>query len=167
MKVKPVVVNKIPLSDVEIGEVFSFNGVRYIKLADGEDFLDGISAITLNSVDYVEINNNQEICVEQKAFAKYRNFVINHKHNDIIAADLPDTDIYREYIKIIKPYVNEAWYLDNGENDDMHGCEFFYVDKFADLRKGIPNKSITLHVIEKLGIRVVHYFEPYTDVFVR
>lgn len=167
MKVKPIIVYKVPLSDVEIGEVFSFNGIRYIKLADGDDFFDDISAITFNPVAYININDNQDISVEQKVFAKYRNFVINHKHNDLIASDIPDADMYREYINIIKTYVDEDWYIDNGENDGIQGNEFFYADKFADLRKGCPDKPIALHTVEKLGVRVVHYFEPYATVFVK
>ena len=165
MKVKPFEVIKIPMYDVEIGEVFSYNGNNYIKIDCGEEY-DGVTVVTLNPVAYIQVNN-QTKSVEQNAFAEYMKFRTAQKNSDIIDFELPDTDFCKEYAVLLKQHFDDAWYVDNGDNDTLHKDEFFYVNRFSELQKGTPDKQVPFQTIDKLGVRVVCYFEPYAEVFVK
>ena len=165
MKVKPVEVIKLPMYDVEIGETFSHNGVKYIKIDEGEEY-DGVTAITLNPVAQVQVNN-QTKSVEQNAFSEYMKFRTSHKSSDIIEFELPNTEFCQEYRNILKQQLDDAWYVDNGDNDNLYKDEFFYMNRFSEIQKGKPNNQIPLQTVEQLGIRVVCYFEPFAEVFVK
>lgn len=165
MKVKPIVVIKIPMYDVEIGEVFSYNGIRYIKIDSGEEH-DGVTVITLNTINDIQVDN-QTTSVEQQAFGEYIKFRKTQKNSDIIDFELPNTDFCREYASLLKHHFDDAWYVDNGDNDNLYKDEFFYMNRFANLQKGKPDKQVPIHNIDKLGVRVVCFFEPYAEVFVK
>ncbi len=164
MKVKPVEVINIPMYDVEVGEYFSYNGKKYMKIDFGEEY-DGVTAITLNPISYVQVNN-QTTSIEQRAFAEYMKFRTTQKCSDIIDFELPDTDFCQEYSDILKQHLDDVWYVDNGDNDNLYKDEFFYMNRFSELQKGKPDKQIPFQNVDKLGVRVVCFFEPYAEVFV-
>lgn len=165
MKVKPAVVISVPMYDVDIGEVFSYKGIHYIKVDEGEEY-DGVTAIMLNPVAQVKVNS-PKASVEQLAFARYIRFRTSHKSTDIIDFELPNTDFCKEYAYIFKQHFNDEWYVDNGDSDNLYKDEFFYVNRFSELKKGKPDNTNPLNTIEKIGVRVVCFFEPYTEVFVK
>lgn len=164
MKVKPIMVIKVPMHDVEIGEVFSYNGKKYMKIDFGEEY-DGVTVITLNPIAHIQVNN-QTTSIEQRAFAEYIKFRKAQKNSDIIDFELPNTDFCKEYASILKQHFDDSWYVDNGDDDNLYKDEFFYMNRFSELQKGKPDTQIPFENIDKLGVRVVCFFEPYTEVFV-
>ena len=169
MKVNPVRVEKMPLSQLTIGEIFTFNGVKFIKLAELDE-MEAVPVLTLHAVKLVEVISADNVSVEQKAFSEFVKFSQKMKHDDMVSCALPDTDDFRKYKNSIMPhynsYINECWYVDNGENDDMFSGEFFYIDRFADVHKGKTGHEIPMNTFDKLGVRILCSIEPCANVFV-
>ena len=168
MKVKPVKMEEISLSHVMVGDIFTFNGKKFIKLAESDN-LDCVPAITLLPVEYIDITKNQNESVEQRAVAEYVKFVQSHKHGDIAFCYMPDADMYRKYSAAIKPhmkaYISEAWYVDNGENDSLSAGEFYYIDNIGDLHKATEKKLSTMN-FDMLGVIVLYSIEQCAKVFI-
>ena len=166
MKVKPVKLEKVRLMDVELGETFTFNGLKYIKLAE-DSIVYAVPALSISSVATVNISQNLGISVEKKVVDAYFKAMKTHMCANLVETALPDADIFRKYNAIINKEISDCWYVDNGTDDLLCGDEFMFVDNLKNLRTGSPSNAITQQITDgKLNVRILGYIEPFAEVLV-
>ena len=165
MKVKPVAVEKSYLRDVRPGEIFTYKGKRYIKLA--EDYnLNGTPSLSLHPINTINIVEHLETSVEQKVIVAY--FATIGRPDDIclVGFQIPDADDYRAFHRQIDPHIHDAWYLDNGKQDVLKSGEFMFVDSENNLCQGVPSDINIINKVQNLNIRTIAFIEPFAEVFV-
>ena len=165
MKVKPIRVEKIALRDVQVGDIFTFDGKKYIKLAEDYAF-QGSPCLSLAPIGVVNTVENLEASVEEKVINAYFSAVKGCDNANIVSFQIPDADYYRAYHRIIDKYIHDTWYVDNGERDILKGNEFMFVDAGNNLCQGIPSDIAIIQKVQNLNIRTLVFIELFAEVYI-
>ena len=174
-KVKPVKVQRLAAEDVAIGELFTLNGVQYVKLSDYDDTIScsrvvGILATTvlpLCTFDSVHCIKNKK-SVENRAVDMFMSAIADIEcDGNIITYGMPDADDLRQFGSVMEHYIKDVWYVDNGVNDSLSDGEYFYVDEDCNLNKGNEYDEREDGVSRRLGLRALYSIDPDAIVTIK
>ena len=172
--VKPVKVKRLAAEDVQVGELFTMNGVQYIKLADYDTAIScsrtiGILATTVLPLCEFDSNysGNSKKSIEERAVCMFMAATIDAKNDGIIAYGMPDADDVWQFGHLIAQHVKDYWYVDNGIEDVLSSGDYLYVDEFCTICKGNEYDEKQDGVNRRLGVRALYSIDPDATVYVK
>ena len=136
MKVKPIKLKRIPLSYLAAGEIFTLNGVKYIKLENAG--LNELTAITtLRPIANIESVRENRTSLEEDLFdslPQLRELAQNHE--SIRHVFWFTRESVAEYGHYMYRHLKDEWVVVSDQSEKLRSDEYLYVDRFCNIVKG-------------------------------